>query len=84
MPIVAAYEMLAKKLAFHTCSEVTSATCFFFLFLSVGSRGKNWYFMLKKEEGHTEVGSFYFTHFLSDTDLVKRVYTFCLLEIFTD
>ena len=43
----------------------------------------NSYFMLKKEEEHTEVGSFYFTHFLSDTDLAKRVYTFCLLEIFT-
>ena len=40
--------------------------------------------MLKKEEEHTEVGSFYFTHFLSDTDLAKRVYTFCLPEIFTD
>ena len=28
--------------------------------------------------------SLYFTYFLSDTGLVKRVDTFCLLESFTD
>ena len=58
--------------------------CYLLLFSFSSVIPANSYFMLKKEEEHTEVGSFYFTHFLSDTDLAKRVYTFCLLEIFTD
>ena len=41
VPVVAAYEMLAKKLAYHTCSEVTFNPTFFFYF-SVCLLQKNW------------------------------------------
>ena len=41
MPVVAAYEMLAKKLAFHTGSEVTFKPTFFFYF-SVSWLQKKW------------------------------------------
>ena len=41
MPVVAAYEMLAYKLAFHTGSEVTFNPTFFFYF-SVSWLQKKW------------------------------------------
>ena len=48
MPIVAAYEMLAKKLAFHTGSEVTFNPAFFFYF-SVCLLQKKWELNSKRE-----------------------------------
>ena len=51
----------------------------------VYTKSTNQYFMSEGEEGENpEVYSLYFTYFLSDTGLVKRVNTFCLLESFTD
>ena len=48
VPVVAAYEMLAKKLAFHTCSEVTFNPTFFFYF-SVSWLQQKWKLNSRRE-----------------------------------
>ena len=55
------------------------------LFLFSSTRNLQISILCLREEGENpEVYSLYFTYFLSDTGLVKRVDTFCLLESFTD
>ena len=50
MPVVAAYGMLAYRLAFYTCSEVTFNPTFFFYF-SVCMLQKKWELNSRREKG---------------------------------